>query len=138
VVGVPLSGRLRMLSGEKGGAGLAIEKVLAGIAVGDFVSARDWYGRLLGRAPDAEPMGGLAEWHPSEHGGIQLVQDGDRAGSSLLTLVVGSLEERLAALEAEAIAAGPVVGTPGLVQAVTVADPEGNLITFAEELADEH
>jgi hypothetical protein len=82
-------------------------------------------------------MGGLAEWHPSEHGGIQLVEDGDRAGSSLLTLVVDSLEERLAALEAEGIAAGPIVGTSGLVRAVTVADPEGNLITFAEDLADE-
>jgi hypothetical protein len=78
---------------------LAIEKVLAGVAVGDLDSARDWYGRLLGRAPEAEPMGGLAEWHTSGHGGIQLVEDGDRAGSSLLTLVVDSLDERLAALE---------------------------------------
>jgi hypothetical protein len=37
---------------------MAIEKVLAGVAVGDFDSARDWYGQLLGRTPDAEPMGG--------------------------------------------------------------------------------
>ena len=28
---------------------MAIEKVLAGVAVGDFDSARDWYGQLLGR-----------------------------------------------------------------------------------------
>jgi hypothetical protein len=28
------------------------------------------------------------------------------------------------------------VGTPGVVRAVTVTDPEGNLITFAEDLAD--
>jgi hypothetical protein len=28
------------------------------------------------------------------------------------------------------------VGTPGLVRAATVADPEGNQITFAEYLAD--
>jgi catechol 2,3-dioxygenase-like lactoylglutathione lyase family enzyme len=117
--------------------GLAIEKVLAGIAVGDFDSARDWYGRLLGRAPDAEPMGGLAEWHPSEHGGIQLVEDGGRAGSSLVTLVVDSLHERLSVLEAKGIPAGPIVGTLGVVRAVTVTDPEGNLITFAESLTDE-
>jgi predicted enzyme related to lactoylglutathione lyase len=116
---------------------LAIEKILAGVAGGDFDSARDWYGRLLGRTPDAEPMGGLAEWHPSEHGGIQLIEDAGRAGSSLVTLVVDGLDERLAALEAEGIAAGPIVGTPALVRAVTVADPEGNLITFAEDLTDE-
>ena len=116
---------------------MAIEKVVAGVAVGDFDSARGWYGRLLGRAPDAEPMGGLAEWHPSGHGGIQLVEDAGRAGSSILTFVVDSLDERLAALEAEGIAAGPIVGTPGLVRAVTVAGLEGNLITFAEDLTDE-
>jgi hypothetical protein len=51
--------------------------------------------------------------------------------------VVDGLDERLAALEAEGIAAGPIVGTPALVRAVTVADPEGNLITFAEDLTDE-
>jgi hypothetical protein len=50
--------------------------------------------------------------------------------------VVDSLDERLAALEAEGIAAGPIVGTPGLVRAVTVAGLEGNLITFAEDLTD--
>jgi hypothetical protein len=75
---------------------MAIEKVLAGVAVYDFDSARGWYGRLLGRAPDAEPMEGLAEWHPSEHGGIQLLEDGERAGSSLVTVVVDGLDERLA------------------------------------------
>ena len=116
---------------------MAIEKVVAGVAVGDFDSARDWYGWLLGRTPDAEPMEGLAEWHPSEYGGIQLVQDGERGGSSIVTVVVDSLDERLAALEAEGIAAGPIVGTPGLVRAATVADPEGNQITFAEHLTDE-
>jgi hypothetical protein len=51
--------------------------------------------------------------------------------------VVGSLDERLATLEAERIAAGPIVGTPGLVRTVAVTDPEGNLITFAEDLTDE-
>jgi predicted enzyme related to lactoylglutathione lyase len=116
---------------------MVIEKVLAGVAVGDFDSARDWYGRLLGRTPDAEPMAGLAEWHPSEYGGIQLVEDGRRAGTSVVTVVVDSLDERLATLEAEGIAAGPIVGTPGLVRAATVADPAGNQITFAEYLTDE-
>jgi catechol 2,3-dioxygenase-like lactoylglutathione lyase family enzyme len=113
---------------------VAIEKVLAGIAVADLGPARSWYERLLGSPPDAEPMEGLVEWHPTEGGGLQLNEDGERAGSSHATIVVGSLDERLAALEAEGIAAGPIVGTPGLVRVVTVADPEGNLINFAEDL----
>jgi hypothetical protein len=69
--------------------------------------------------------------------GDPAVEDGDRAGSSLVTVVVDSLDERLATLEAEGIAAGPIAGTPGRVRAVTVADPEGNLITFGEDLTDE-
>jgi hypothetical protein len=111
-----------------------IEKVLAGIGVGDLSSARSWYERLFGRRPDAEPMEGLVEWHPTEGGGLQLIEDGERAGSSYATIVVGSLHEMLAALEVEGIPAGSVVGTPGLVRATTVTDPEGNLITFTEDL----
>ena len=68
--------------------------------------------------------------------GIQLIEDGERAGSSYVTLVVGSLDDRLAALEIEGIPVGPIQGTAGFVKAATVADPEGNLITFVEDLTD--
>ncbi len=115
---------------------MAIDSVLAGIAVNDFASALTWYERLLGRPVDAAPMEGLAEWHLSEYGGIQLIQDEDRAGSSYVTLVVTSLNDQLAALKAEGIPVGPTQGTPGLVKAVMVADPEGNRVTLAEDLTD--
>ena len=62
--------------------------------------------------------------------------DEDRAGSSSVTLVVTSLDEQLAALKAEGIPVGPIQGTLGLVKAATVSDPEGNEITFAEDLTD--
>jgi hypothetical protein len=48
-------------------------------------------------------MDGLAEWHLAEGGGIQVSDYADRAGSSNVTLVVSSLDEQLAALEAEGI-----------------------------------
>ena len=115
---------------------MAIDRVLAGIAVDGFASALTWYVRLLGRPADAAPMEGLAEWHFSEYGGIQLIHAADRAGSSSVTLVVSSLDETLAALEAEGIPVGQIQGTPGLVKAATVTDPEGNEITFAENLTD--
>ena len=115
---------------------MAIDGVLAGIAVDDFASALTWYERLLGRPADAAPMEGLAEWHLSESGGIQLIHDGDRAGSSYATLLVTSLDDNLAALKAEGIPVGPTRGTPGLVKATTVTDRESNRITFAEDLAD--
>jgi hypothetical protein len=48
---------------------MAIDKVLADVAVDDFASALTWYERLLGRPADAAPMEGLAEWHLAEGGG---------------------------------------------------------------------
>ena len=115
---------------------MAIDRVLAGIALDGFASALTWYEQLFGRPADAAPMEGLAEWHFSEYGGVQPIHDADRAGSSSVTLVVSSLEEALAALEAGGLPAGPIQGTPGLVKAATVTDPEGNEITFAEDLTD--
>ncbi len=97
---------------------MAIDSVLAGIAVNDFASALAWYERLLGRPADTAPMDGLAEWYLSECGGIRLIRDEDRAGSSSVTLVVTSLDDRLAVLKAG--------GTPGLVKVATVIDPKGN------------
>jgi predicted enzyme related to lactoylglutathione lyase len=64
--------------------------------------------------------------------------DADRAGSSSVTLVVTSLDDQLAALKAEGMPVGPIQGTPGLVKVATVTDPEGNLITFAEDFADKN
>ena len=114
---------------------MPIDSVLAGIAINDFASANTWYERLLGRPADVAPMEGLAEWHFSDYGGIQLIHDENRAGSSYVTLVVTDLDDQLVALKAEGIPIGPTRGTPGLVKAATVTDPEGNRVTFAEDLA---
>ncbi len=117
---------------------MAIDRVLAGIAVDGFALALTWYERLFGRSADAAPMEGLAEGHFSEYGGVQLIHDADHAGSSSVTLVVSSLDEALAALEAEGIPVGPIQGTPGLVKAATVTDPEGNEINFGEDLTNKN
>ena len=55
-----------------------------------------------------------------------------------MTLGVSSLDEALAALEAEGIPAGPIQGTPGFVKVATVTDPEGNEINFAEDLTNKN
>lgn len=113
---------------------MAFDKVYAVIAVGDFASALEWYAQLLGRRADVAPMEGLAEWHSSEGGGIQLNHDGERAGSSEMTLEVGSLDDQLATLRAEGIPVGPIESIPDVVKAATATDPEGNKINFVEDL----
>jgi hypothetical protein len=47
-------------------------------------------------------MDGLAEWHFPPSGAIQLVQDADRAGRSLLTFGVDDLKEELVILRERA------------------------------------
>jgi hypothetical protein len=76
--------------------------VLAALAVADVDSATGGYERLLGRPADALPMDGLAEWHFPPSGAIQLVQDADRAGRSLLTFGVDDLKEELVILRERA------------------------------------
>jgi predicted enzyme related to lactoylglutathione lyase len=113
---------------------MSIDAVLAGIAVADFDSAVDWYERFFGRPADDLPMRGLAEWHFEGTGAIQVIQEADRAGSSLLTLSADDLEEHLAGLRERGLSASAVDATTSdKVLIATIADPEGNAITLVEQ-----
>jgi catechol 2,3-dioxygenase-like lactoylglutathione lyase family enzyme len=113
---------------------LAVNNVLAGIAVADLDSALAWYERLLGRPADEFPMDGLAEWHYAETGWIQLIRDADRAGNALLTLVVDDLEGYVAVLEERGLAPGAIDDTTSdIVLFAAITDPEGNTITLVEQ-----
>jgi predicted enzyme related to lactoylglutathione lyase len=113
---------------------MAVNRVLAALAVTDVDSAIRWYERLLGRPADALPMDGLAEWHFPQSGVIQVVQDADRAGRSLLTLGVDDLREELGGLRERGLAPGAMDETTSdKVRFATVTDPEGNAITLVEQ-----
>jgi predicted enzyme related to lactoylglutathione lyase len=113
---------------------MPINRVLAGVAVADVDSAIRWYERLLGRPADALPMDGLAEWYFPQIGVIQVVQDADRAGRSLLTLGVDDLEEELGSLRERGLDPGAMDDTTSdKVLFATVTDPEGNAITLVEQ-----
>jgi hypothetical protein len=43
-------------------------------------------------------------------------------------------DDQLATLKASGISAFPEKGSPGFVRATTITDPEGNLVTFVEDL----
>lgn len=109
-----------------------ISNVLAGIMTKNHATARTWYENLLGRTADTTPMEGLAEWH-FEGGVLQLVQDEERAGASSVTLTVTSRENVITELKAKGIPVGPMTETK-FFKTVTINDPEGNRLTFAENL----
>lgn len=113
---------------------MPINSVLAALAVSDVDAALSWYERLLGRPADALPMEGLAEWHYPQSGVIQIVEDADRAGRSLLTLEVDDLKRELVILQQRGLDPGATDDTTSdKVLFATVTDPEGNAITLVEQ-----
>jgi predicted enzyme related to lactoylglutathione lyase len=109
-----------------------ITNVLAGVAVQDLERSKRWYEVFFARPVDAEPMGGLAEWH-TPGGVLQLVLDERRAGGSLVTVWVPDARRALADLAARG---GPEVEvddvTSDKVLFATLTDPDGNAVTVVE------
>lgn len=111
---------------------MAIEKVMAEVAVADLAEATGWYERLFGRPADALPMEGLAEWHSPE-GALQLWVDVERAGRGLLTLQVDDLPGQLGGAAERGLEMEPVDETSSeTVSFLTVTDPDGNRVTLVE------
>lgn len=113
---------------------MPIDRIYAAIAVADVEAALQWYGSLFGRAPDARPMDGLAEWHFPPSAMIQLVADVDRAGRSLLTLEVDDLEQQLTVLRERGLAPDAMDDTTSeFVFFSSLTDPEGNAVNLVEQ-----
>lgn len=115
---------------------MPVLRVMAVVAVANVPAALEWYERLFGRPADALPMDGLAEWHLERGTGgvLQVAQDAERAGRSLLTLDVDDLRSELAVLKERGLDPGAMDDTTSdVVLFATVSDPEGNAITLIEE-----
>lgn len=107
---------------------MAIDHLLAVVAVSDLQAGREWYSSLFGRAPDNEPMPTLAEWQVVPQGWLQVFLDPDRAGSSLFNLAVDDLDAHLAAVAGRGLEPDAVVEANKGVRLSTLTDPDGNLI----------
>jgi predicted enzyme related to lactoylglutathione lyase len=113
---------------------MPVNRVLAGVAVSDVDGVLPWYERLLGRPADRRPMAILADYEFPSGGVLQLVADAERAGGSLLTLVVDDLERELAAIRERGVETGQLDDTTSeKVLLATVSDPDGNAITLVQE-----
>ncbi|MFI5658499.1 VOC family protein [Streptomyces sp. NPDC051684] len=111
---------------------MKIARVLMVAPVRDVDAAVTWYERLLGRSPDTRPMPSLADWHLTSGGWLQVFEDPERAGSTLLNLEVPDLDEALASLAERGLTAGPVQTGGVLARFAAVTDPDGNRVTLLE------
>jgi predicted enzyme related to lactoylglutathione lyase len=111
---------------------MQITKILAGVAVRNIDQAKRWYEVFFARPVDAEPMGGLAEWH-TPGGVLQLVLDEQRAGGSLVTVWVPDARRALADLASRG---GPEVElddtSSDKALFASLADPDGNAVTVVQ------
>jgi hypothetical protein len=115
----------------RGGA-LAINHVFAGVGVADYESARAC---LLGRPPDIVPTEYEVVWQLTDRGWIYVVGDVGHSGNALVTLLVDDLERHVSELAERGLATGPIDTVPGLFRRMVINDPEGNVLTFAEDLS---
>jgi predicted enzyme related to lactoylglutathione lyase len=111
-----------------------ITSVFSGIPVADFDALRPWYERLFGRPPDMVPHDREATWRLTDDAWVYVVEDRERAGNGLLTILVDDLDAQVAELAERGIDTDPVDTIPGKARKAELRDPEGNRITFAQPL----
>ena len=107
---------------------MAIDHLLAVVAVSDLQASRDWYSLLFGRGPDNDPMPTLTEWQVLPHGWLQVFCDPERAGSSLFNLAVDDLDAHRAEVQSRGLQPNDVVEAANGVRLSTLTDPDGNMI----------
>lgn len=114
---------------------MSINNSLAGTAVHDLTAAKVWYERLLGRAPDQEPMAEVVEWKFPNGGWIQVFADPERAGKSSLTLSVSDLDEEWHRIRESGFEVGEINDAKSVRTAI-MTDPDGNQIVLAQPLIE--
>jgi catechol 2,3-dioxygenase-like lactoylglutathione lyase family enzyme len=112
-----------------------LNDISAVVATRDYATARAWYGRILGRDPDLEPIDGVAEWQITATAWLQLIEDADRAGTSAVRFGVNDLASQIAELNDAGIATGEPVIIADMIKVVDVADPDGNEVSFVEDIS---
>jgi catechol 2,3-dioxygenase-like lactoylglutathione lyase family enzyme len=111
---------------------VAVVALFAGVATADIAAAKIWYERLFGRPPDMLPNDREACWQLEGAGWIYVVEDAERAGQGVLTVLVDDIDAQVAGLADRGIDAGPIAWEGTAARKSVVFDPEGTKIAFAQ------
>ena len=106
---------------------MPVTEVFAAMTVRDRDSAIGFYERLLGAPPTMLPNDDEAAWQLTGGGWLYVLRDPDRAGRSVVTLLVDDFDDRLASAAAARIELGPVETVAGSVRTTWITDPDGSV-----------
>jgi hypothetical protein len=112
--------------------GSNLTSVVGVLPVTDHAKAVTWYQKWIGRAPDVEPMEGIAEWQLAENAWIQVTVDPGPAGHTTVVVGVKDIDAQRSACAAAEVAVGDV-NDYGVVKTAEAIDPAGNKILFVQE-----
>jgi predicted enzyme related to lactoylglutathione lyase len=108
------------------------ETLFAGVAVSEFETAQRWYERFFDRPADVVANATEVMWKATEGGWMYIVRDLDRAGHSIVAIVVPDVEQTVAALLERGIESGPIEWQSENARKAVVVDPDGNSIGIIE------
>ena len=94
--------------------------------------AAEWYERFFGRPPTFLPNDQEAVWQVASTASVYVLADEQRAGHSVVTLIVDDLETALAEIAERGITPGPVAEVTGAGRKSTTLDPDGNEVALVE------
>lgn len=113
-----------------------INSLIAVILVENFDVASSWYASLFGRKPDLMPVEEVAEWQLAEGAWIQVSTDPERAGSGAVVVGVDDLEAQRGVCSEAGIQLDETQEYPGVIRMAEVCDPDGNKISFVQDISD--
>lgn len=109
---------------------LPVSAILAAMPSSDMAKSEAFYEALIGRSVDERPMPVLAQWR-WDGGVLQVVEDAERAGGGLVTVIVPDMTEAITGLRRRGLTVEADEGTV-VAQVATLTDPDGNQVTLVE------
>jgi glyoxylase I family protein len=119
-----------MLDPAKTDPVLPVSAVLAAVPSSDMVKSEAFYEALTGRPVDERPMPTLAQWRWGDTV-LQVVDDAERAGGGLVTIIVPDMAAALSGLQDRGLAVEAAEGSV-VARVAVLSDPDGNQITLVE------
>jgi predicted enzyme related to lactoylglutathione lyase len=110
-----------------------LTSVVGVLPVTDHAEAVKWYRAWIGRAPDVEPMEGIAEWQLADNAWIQVAVDPASSGRTTVVIGVDDVDAQRSACAAAGVAVGEV-SDHGIVKTAEAVDPAGNKVLFVQEV----